>query len=605
MTELTNDVHSYHAPKQPRVQHVTWCAQVDFDRRVLHCRAVMRFNRTGMVDLDTRDLTIESVVANKARKPVRYELGESHAILGQRLRLYLPRRVRTVTIEYTTSPNATGLQWLEAEQTLGKSMPFVYSQGQAIHARSFLPCQDTPGIRITFDAHITVPIGFEVVVAANELVGSHEDAGQLTRHYRLNKSVPSYLLAFAVGNLVSRELSDRSRVWAEPQLVDQASLEFNEIDQIMQAAEGLYGPYPWGRFDILILPPSFPFGGMENPTCTFMTPAIITGDRSMIDVVAHELAHGWTGNLVTNANWSDFWLNEGWTTWAEFRIIEAVRGKEQAILGINLLERNLVRDILFLRRNNMADLTRLKTPMMRDVDPDDAYTTVPYAKGAMLLRTIEKIVGRSTFDAFARAYINSFAFRSVTLEQFLNFLKLRLPGIEQRINIDEWIYGTGIPTDAPRPNSLFIDQIKEISANFDFPTTTDLEDMGPNGLCLYLECLPRSDGDLATIQERAIRLGTTFDLAYHPNLDVRSSFLIFVSEIGIAESCKDAIEQLLRVTGRLKYVKPLYDLLAHNPKTIAWAWAIYETNRNFYHITVRGVVEGLFKSARESEASAD
>src|ERR1017187_3752278 len=365
-TMETMDIHSWSRPELIRVRHLELDLDVNFDSRVLAGSATLHLDRTSGDELvlDTRGLAIRSVDNASSQ-----ELGAPDPILGAPLRIQLAPGATWVRIHYSTSPQASGLQWLDPPQTAGKLHPFLYTQSQAIHARSWIPLQDTPAVRVTFQAEIRVPAGLRVVMGA-EMRGSH---------FRMEQPVPSYLIALAAGDLEFRALGPRSGVYAEPALIDAAAYEFGDTEAMIGAVEAMYGPYRWGRYDLLVLPPSFPFGGMENPRLTFATPTILAGDRSLVSLVAHELAHSWSGNLVTNATWSDFWLNEGFTVYVERRVLEKLYGPARADMEAVLGRRELDREMAGLRESDRVlhiDLTGR--------DPDDGCTLVPYEKGALL-----------------------------------------------------------------------------------------------------------------------------------------------------------------------------------------------------------------------------
>ncbi|MGZ3481382.1 MAG: M1 family aminopeptidase/hydrolase [Myxococcaceae bacterium] len=370
------DPHSHTDTTQPRQRHLSWAAEVDFAGRAVEATATLTFDRGGgPVDLDTRGLHIAQVT-DRAGTALRFALGSPDPVLGQRLRVELPAGVDSCVVSYRTGPEASALQWLEPEQTAGGKAPFLYSQCQAIHARSVVPLQDTPRLRITYDAALTVPSGLRGLMAA-AFVGREEQGERAVERYRMDEPIPPYLFAFAVGDLASRELGPRSRVWAEPSIVERAAAEFVGVDGMLTSAEALFGPYSWGRFDLLVLPPSFPYGGMENPRLTFLTPTLLTGDRSLVNVVAHELSHSWTGNLVTNASAEDFWLNEGFTVFAERRILEVLEGPEMVALHAAVGRQALDEAVANFR--DRPELTRLRTKL-GGVDPDDAFSQVPYEK---------------------------------------------------------------------------------------------------------------------------------------------------------------------------------------------------------------------------------
>ena len=423
-SDMRIDPHSYADDSQPTVQELEWKATVDFDHKTVRATATLKFTSpgSGPLDLDTRDLRIASIEDLTGRK-LKYELAASEPVFGQKLRIQLPEASTGVRIQYETAQNASALQWLTPAQTSGKQ-PFLFSQCQAIHARSIVPIQDTPRIRIRYRAELTVPKSMRGLMAAG-FISREEKEDQAIERYEMPQAIPPYLLALAVGDLVSRDLAPRCRVWAEPALIEKAAHEFAEVDHMLTEAEKLFGHYDWDRFDFLVLPPSFPYGGMENPRLTFLTPTLLAGDRSLVDVLAHELAHSWAGNLVTNATAEHFWLNEGLTVYAERRILEALHGADVAAIsaanGWESLEQ-AVKDF-----SEHPALTCLRTHL-NGVDPDEAYSTVPYEKGYLLFRALEEAVGRTQFDAFIKRYLAHFRFKSITTEEFVEFTDRELPG---------------------------------------------------------------------------------------------------------------------------------------------------------------------------------
>ncbi|MGA9342391.1 MAG: M1 family aminopeptidase/hydrolase, partial [Rhodanobacteraceae bacterium] len=409
---LAADPHSYAEPGVVRVTHVDLDLAIDFDRRELRGNATLALDwkdpgATSLV-LDTRDLTIKTVgalAADDKTVPLKFKLAKRDKELGSKLVIDAPMHPAKVRIEYATSPEASGLQWLTPAQTADKKQPFMFSQSESIHARSWVPLQDSPAIRFTYDAHVTAPKNVRVVMSA-----INEAKHPLDSDFRFHqdKPIPSYLLAIAAGNIDVRETGPRSAVYAEPSVVGKAAREFADTEKMIEAAEKLYGPYRWGRYDILVLPPSFPFGGMENPNMTFATPTIIVGDKSLVSVISHELAHSWSGNLVTAASWRDIWLNEGFTTYVQGRITEVLYGKsladEEALLSARALEKTI---------GKMPKNSQRLAPEPRKVGADDALSDVVYAKGSWFLRFLEARYGRAVFDPYLRGYFDHFAFQSI------------------------------------------------------------------------------------------------------------------------------------------------------------------------------------------------
>jgi len=348
-TPEAKDAWTHAVPEVARVTHVDLNLDVDFAGKTLSGVAtldVLAAAGAKEVVLDVDDLDVISVTCPKG-KPLPFAIGPRDKELGSALTVQLEGN-KQILIRYKTRPGASALQWLAPELTAGKRKPYLFSQGQPINNRSWIPTQDSPGIRQTWSATLTVPAGLVAVMSGDRLDGEKGQAapdGRRRFRFRMDKPVPPYLVAMAVGDLAFKATGKRSGVWTEPSMLDAAAHEVGDVEKMIDAAQALYGPYRWGRYDMLVLPPSFPYGGMENPTLTFLTPTIITGDRSNTDVVAHELAHSWSGNLVTNATWSDSWLNEGFTTYFENRIMEAVYGKERAAMYADLDWDGLQRDI--------------------------------------------------------------------------------------------------------------------------------------------------------------------------------------------------------------------------------------------------------------------
>ncbi|HUA62057.1 MAG TPA: M1 family metallopeptidase [Verrucomicrobiae bacterium] len=552
------DIHSYARPDRARVRHLDLDLDVRFDRRILEGSATLQFEliEGNELILDTRDLAIRSVEGAMA-----YDLGPADPILGAPLRIQVPPRTDRVRVHYATSPTASGLQWLEPPQTAGKQHPFLYTQSQAIHARSWIPIQDTPGVRITFDAGVRVPDGLRAVMGAAESVGC----------FRMAHPVPSYLIALAAGDLVFRPLGARSGVWSEPSLLDAAAHEFIDTEAMIAAVEVLYGPYRWGRYDLLVLPPSFPFGGMENPCLTFTTPTILAGDRSLVSLVAHELAHSWSGNLVTNATWSDFWLNEGFTVYVERRILETIYGPPRAAMEAVLGRREL--------DHEMAGLPEADTVLHLDLkgrDPDDGCTLVPYEKGALLLRTIEHTVGRTRFDAFLRGYFDRFAFRSITTADFLSYLRGELPN---QVPVDDWIFRPGIPSGAAEPQSGAMAQVESTwpAAGTQWSTQQ------------WLHFL-RSQPDPPDMP----RLEREFHFTESRNSEILHQWLLMSVQNQFTPALSK-VEEFLASVGRRKFLKPIYTELMKTEEGRERALKVYIRARPTYHPIAQATLDAIVK----------
>jgi len=550
------DIHSYARPDRVRVRHLELSLDVRFDRRILEGTAAVHVERLdgNELILDTRDLAIHSV-DNAAS----FELGTADSILGAPLRIQLVPGADWVRIHYSTSPRASGLQWLEPPQTAGKRHPFVYTQSQAIHARSWIPVQDTPGVRLTFAADIRVPGGLRAVMGA----------GRSNGRFRMDHPIPSYLISLAAGDLEFRDLGPRSGVWAEPPLLAMAAEEFADTEAMMRAVEALYGPYRWGCYDLLVLPPSFPFGGMENPCLTFTTPTVLAGDRSLVSLVAHELAHSWSGNLVTNATWSDFWLNEGFTVYVERRVLEALYGPARAEMEAVLGRRELDREMESLPEKDTVLHLDLK-----DRDPDDGCTLVPYEKGALLLRTIEQSAGRAGFDAFLRAYFDHFAFQSITTADFLEYLRRELP---TNVPVEDWIFKPGVPPGAAEPHSDAFERVESAWPSADAAWSTHE----------WLHFL-RSQPDSPDME----RLEREFHFTESRNSEILHQWLLMAVEHGY-QPAYPRMEEFLASVGRRKFLKDIYTELMKTEAGRELAGKIYKRARPGYHPIAQATLDAI------------
>lgn len=585
MTRL--DPHSYADDTQPSADFLQWTASVDFASRTLSCEATLHLREPaaepGPLDLDTRDLTIGSV-SDDGGNALRFDLAGPDPILGQRLRVQLPAGTTQVKISYRTAPESTALQWLEPAQT-STGKPFLYTQCQAIHARSVVPLQDTPRTRLRFEAELTAPADLTVLMAAEAI----DAITPGTSRFRMDQPIAPYLFAFAVGELASRDIGPRSRVWAEPQTVDQAAWEFAETEAMLQVGERLFGPYDWQRYDMLVLPPSFPYGGMENPRLTFLSPTVIARDRSLVAVVAHELAHSWSGNLISNANAEHFWLNEGWTTYAERRIVEALWGPDIVALHWALGQRKLAEDMQRVERELGPELTALRNDM-HGVHPDELISLVPYDKGALFLRSLEEAAGRERFDAFIHAYIGQYRFGVLTSEEFLGFAEQHLgSAVLEQVDAPAWLYQPGLPATAPRIESQRLAAIDALGSAL--PPHELAQQWTAIEWQLYLDGIatPASREILRTLDDR-------YQLTQTDNYDILESWLALSirSDYGAATA---RLEQALCEVGRLRFLRVLYGALLEQPETRELARTIFQRCAGGYHPATRSVIGNLLQSA--------
>ena len=555
-----HDPHSYTDLLQGKITHIDLRIQTDFEAHILKIEANYQLAEpvNGSLFLDTAGIDLLKAVADG--QELQWEYDQQDKLLGERLHLKELDGITSLSLVFNTSNQARALQWLPAVQTAGRKHPFLYSQCQAIHARSIFPCQDTPSVRFTFSAKVEVPKALTAVMAA-EQVGIEERGERRIFPFKMPQPIPSYLFAIGAGNLVFRELGPHTGVYAEPELIEAAAWEFAENEEKIVEAEKLLGPYLWGRYDLLILPPSFPYGGMEKPRLTFLTPTAILGNRGQATLITHELAHAWTGNLVTNATWEDFWLNEGWTTYAETRITEVLEGKENADLMAVYDEQRLLE--VMERVGIDSILTRLKVPS-KGLDPDEATTIIPYYKGSFFLNECEYVVGRERFDAFIHKYTGRYQFQSLTTEAFLDFLKEELPEVFEQINVEEWIYEPGLIENRHRPQSALYDEVQEALKAYKQgirPTKEQVADWQRYQILSFLQALPKQiPVEDCKYFEEVLDLETKNDAAHY------SYFYATCIHSGYQEIMPQ-IEAYLGRNGRMLYVLPIFRAM------IATEWA--------------------------------
>ncbi|KAH9610159.1 hypothetical protein KSS87_018886 [Heliosperma pusillum] len=557
------DPHSYTDSTQALTTHISLSLYFSFSTTTLNSSAILTLSSTdytGNLSLDTRSLTINAVADADTLISIPFTVSpHADPIKGTLLTIHLNSSHSRILIAFTTSPSSSALQWLSPPQTLSKTSPFVYTQCEAAMA-----CDDS--------------------------MWCAED--RVVEEFVMEQPIPPYLFAFAVGQLGFREVGPRTRVYAEsvPSMLDSAAREFAGTEDMIRQGEKLFGPYDWERFDLLVLPPSFPYGGMENPRMVFLTPTVIKGDATGAQVVAHELAHSWTGNLITNKNNEHFWLNEGFTTYAERRIVEVVQGEDMAALNVGIGWRGLNDEMERFKDN--LEFTKLKQNQ-EGVDPDDIYSQVPYEKGFQFLWCIERQIGRPAFDEFLKKYIATFKFQSIDTETFLDFLKANVPGIEKEVNLEVWIEGTGIPPDAQEPVSNIYTKIVSLSNEFKngrLPREDEVADWGGQEWELYLENLPKSveASQISALDKR-------YRLAESKDYEVKVAFL----QLAITAMCRDyygEVEKTLKEVGRMKYLRPLYTLLVQFPgreDEKLLAKRIFAEARDTYHPIAQGVVEAI------------
>ena len=594
-TARSRDESSYAEPDKVVIRDLALDLKLDFDAKQLAGTATYRLDwkdkHAATLVLDTRDLKITSV-QNGDGAELAYALAPADKVFGSKLTIQAPQHPAVVRITYQTSPSASGLQWLEPSMTEGKRLPFMFSQSEAIHARSWVPLQDTPSVRFTYSAHVVSRPDVMVLMSANSDPHAVRNGDY---HFKMEHPIPSYLLAIAAGDLVFKPISARSGVWAEPAMVDKAAKEFEDTEKMISTAEHLYGPYRWGRYDMLVLPPSFPFGGMENPTLTFATPTVIVGDKSLVSLVAHELAHSWSGNLVTNASWKDIWLNEGFTTYVQARITEALYGQEMAEMEREIDQTDLPGE---MKDMPPADQLLALAPLANR-DPDEALSEVAYVKGAWFLQFLEQRFGRATFDPFLRGWFDDHAFQSVTTDQFVAYLKQHLlpenPGAVSPAELDAWLNQPGIPAFAHKAHSrgfVLVDNARVAWADSGTLPSRQITDAWVTQQWVHF-----LGGMGPTLKPEQLK---QLDAAYHftgtPNGEIAMRWYPLAIRSGYTEAWPAAGAFVERV-GRRKLILPIYAEWVKSPEGLAFAKTAFAKARPGYHpITTESVEEMLAKA---------
>ena len=580
----SRDPHSHADVSQARIKHVGLEIAADFSTHTLsiHAEYVLDRKVSGPLDLDSRDLSISRIQAGG--RGLDFQRSRTDPVLGERVHLADLGGHDRFSIDLTTSPRASALQWLEPRHTSTGRHPFLYSQCEALHARSIFPCQDTPAVRFTYDARLTVPQGLTAVMAA-EAVGRRMRGPVETFSFRMPQPIPSYLFALAAGELEFRSLGPRTGIFAAPPLLEAAAWEFAENEAKLAAAEALFGPYRWDRYDLLVMPPSFPINGMENPRLTFVTPLVILGDRSRTVLVSHELAHAWTGNLVTNATWDDLWLNEGWTTYADTRITEVVEGPEIAGLFDLLLLDVLREDIRAFGPS--SPLTCLKTSLA-GIDPDEIFSRVPYMKGMLFVLSLERAVGRERFDAFVHRYIEAFAFQSLTTEEFVVYLRRELPTAAAQVDLDEWLYQPGLPARLPELSSSLYDDTQRKAGDYPrrgLPSAAIMAGWHPAQTTLFLRLLPTTipKADCEKL-DQALQFATS----WHTN--PLFEFLRLAIRSGYAQ-VMPTVERFVETVGNEYQLKRVFRCLAEADWSRPMARPLFERVRHRHHPITETIVD--------------
>lgn len=592
---LVNDPHSYSNPQQVRITHIDLNLEIHWETHILKGTATLTLDKKENADtliLDTKQLGILEV-KNESGTKLKYWIGKSDPVFGEPLFIVLNKKDERILIDYSTSPQAAALQWVTPTQTHDKKEEFLYSQSQAILARSWVPCQDAPAVKFTYTAKIKTKPGYLALMSATNPQTDNE-TGEYT--FKMEQPISSYLLALSSGKIAFKSLGKNCGIYAEPGMLEKAAWEFADMQKMIDEAGKLYGTYMWKRYDVLVLPPSFPFGGMENPRLTFATPTVITGDRSQVSLIAHELAHSWSGNLVTNATWNDFWLNEGFTNYFEQRIMEQIYGKPydemRQVLAWNDLEKTMAE----MKAEGLSADTKLKLDL-KGRDPDDGLSDIAYDKGRFFLCHLEKIVGKKNWDEFLNKYFKTNAFGYMDTEGFLEYLNKELldnnPEWKRKANVNEWVYGEGMPKDAVKPVSTELSKVDALLTNYFFGKTK-AEVFDTSGFSTHhWQYLIRQFGQKVTL-EQVKSFDKIFKFSNRSNAEICCDWFTLSVKAGYTQN-RPQIESFLTSVGRRKFLMPIYEALAKTPEGKIWAKKVFEKAKSGYHsVSAVSVQEVLY-----------
>lgn len=554
---------------------------LDFNTKIVQGTVTYQFLslQDGLthVILDTKYLIIKSVESANS-----WTMGQTHDVIGTPLAIELPQPVSaqqsfSLTIHYETTDKCTGLTWMSPSNTSGKKHPFCFTQCEAIHCRTLLPTQDSPQVKFTIDYSIEVEVPY--TVAAGAIFKSIVDQPNNRRRFlsSLKIPIPAYLVAFAAGNIVSQEVGPRSRVYCEPEILEASVYEFGETETFLSTAENLLTPYEWEEYNILVLPGSFAYGGMENPTLTFMTPTLIAGDRSLTSTVGHEIAHSWTGNLVTNRNWEHFWLNEGFTVYVERKILERMFGVPVAHMHGLVGRKGLQEAVDFYGHD--SNFTRLNLNL-GDVDPDDAFSRVPYEKGYTLLMVLEQKVGEERFLSFLRDYIMRFRLKTVVSDDFVEMFGRYFPDVQ--VDWQTWLRGTGMPHEYPVLDDSLEKQVNETYERVKVPgyefVGNEVDGWRVDQIVMLLEkCC-------ADVKPHYRQMGVMLHFNSSNNYEIKYRWVTIIILLNMVENF-DQIRYFLTTQGRMKYVRPIYRLLIKNGH-LELAQDLFNMTRDYYQLSV-------------------
>ncbi len=572
---ISMDLHTLSNYHQLPILHTHLELTVDFNHKILLGSVTHQLPNsrdTNVLVLDTKYLAIDSVLDQNGQQ-LEYAFGPHDDLFGDPMSIQLSDKTSSVKIYYQTTEKSEALDWLVPNQTAGKNYPFMYTQGQSIFTRSWIPIQDSPGLRITYSAEITTSKDMMAVMSAANPQKMDSSNVYL---FEMNQPLPPYLIALAVGNLEFKAIDYRTGVYAEPAMLKECAEELSDMGKMVNSAEALYGDYDWDRYDVIVLPPSFPFGGMENPRLTFATPTIIAGDKSLVSLIAHELAHSWSGNLVTNATWNDFWLNEGFTVYFERRIMESLYGLDYSDMLALLGYQDLNEEINALS----PEMQTLKLKM-KGRHPDDAMSDIAYEKGYFFLRMIENHVGRVKMDKFLKQYFKDHKFQTIITEEFLDYLNENLLDNFTAININEWVYEPGLPENCPKVvSSRFVNvelAINEFIENGVASISNNTENWSTHEWLHFIKHLPK-DVNYKQLQS----LDESFLFSQSGNSEILAVWFLQSIKVDYKPAFIPLKEFLIKI-GRRKFLQPLYEELAKDENHKKWAKEVYQKARGNYH----------------------
>ncbi|CAG9766424.1 unnamed protein product [Ceutorhynchus assimilis] len=595
------DPSSFSKPELVKVTSIDLNLNVNFDKKILAGTVLLGAQKVdpkaNEIILDSMKLNILSIYDVETKQELSYELSQNVKDFGSKLTIQLPKKESNnfqIGIDYETSPDATGLQWLSPSETAGHKHPYLFSQFQPTHARSVIPCQDTPGVKTPYKATISAPQEFTVLMSALQDGSKTLPTGKIS-HFVQKVPMPSYLIAIAVGVMESRQIGPRTTVWSEKELIEESAYEFANTEHQLKTAEDLCGPYVWGKYDLLVLPPSFPYGGMENPCLTFVTPTLLAGDRSLANVIAHEIAHSWTGNLVTNRNFEHFWLNEGFTVFIERKIkgrLESLQSQDfDAYTHLSVLREEV---------NRRGKHTSLVVDL-KGTHPDEAFSIIPYEKGQTFLRYLESVIGGpAEMEPFLRSYFEQYKYQSIDTDVFKNYFKKYFANKQEIEKIDwqTWLHAPGMPPVVPNYDKTlaiicdeFFDKYNKWDGTGESPITSkEVQKLMASQQIYILQQILEADPQPI---DKLKQLDSVFNLDQTKNAELLFLWL----RICLKAQWKDKIDAMFRwinTVGRMKYVRPLYRDLFKWEFTRRRAIENFKANRqNMMHVSAFTIAKDL------------